>query len=429
MTIALDPVKLQALGATAADISRQLREMQRESAGGRTDLGSGEQPVRTLANVLSVDEMRPLQLSLADGRHIRLDQVASIEDSVAERRAAAFLDGKPVVGFEVTRSRGAGEVEVGAGVKKALNELLAANPDIEFNEAFNFVDPVAEEFQGSMAMLYEGSLLAVLVVWLFLRDWRATFVSAVALPLSVVPAFIGMDLFGFSLNVITLLALSLVIGILVDDAIVEVENIVRHLRMGKTPYQAAMEAADEIGLAVVATTFALVAVFLPTAFMSGVAGRFFKQFGWTAALAVMASLVVARMLTPMMSAYLLKNTGHQEISEGPLMRWYLRAAAWCLRHRLATIGGAAAFFVGSLLLIPLLPTGFIPADDNPQTQVFVELPPGASLNQTQSVAEAARRLVADIEYVKTVYTTIGAGSAGSDPMAGAKAPARCVKPR
>ncbi|WFP49444.1 efflux RND transporter permease subunit [Methylomonas sp. EFPC3] len=418
VTIALDPVKLQALGATAADISRQLREMQRESAGGRTDLGSGEQPVRTLANVLSVDEMRPLQLALPDGRHIRLDQVATVEDSVAERRAAAFLDGKPVVGFEVTRSRGAGEVEVGAGVKKALDELLAANPDIEFSEAFNFVDPVAEEFEGSMAMLYEGSLLAVLVVWLFLRDWRATFISAVALPLSVVPAFIGMDLFGFSLNVITLLALSLVIGILVDDAIVEVENIVRHLRMGKTPYQAAMEAADEIGLAVVATTFALVAVFLPTAFMSGVAGRFFKQFGWTAALAVMASLVVARMLTPMMSAYLLKGTGHQEIAEGPLMRWYMRAAAWCLRHRLLTISGAAAFFVGSLMLIPLLPTGFIPADDNPQTQVFVELPPGASLNQTQALAEAARLLVADIQYVKTVYTTIGAGSAGSDPMAG-----------
>ncbi len=417
VTIALDPVKLQSLGATAADISRQLREIQRESAGGRANLGSGEQPVRTLANVASVEEMRPLQLSLADGRRIRLDQVATIDDTVAEPRSLALLNGKPVVGFEVTRSRGASDVEVGAGVQKALAELRLSNPDIEFTEAFNFVTPVQEEFQGSMTMLYEGALLAVLVVWLFLKDWRATFISAVALPLSIIPAFLGMEYLGFSLNGITLLALSLVVGILVDDAIVEVENIVRHLRMGKTPYQAAMQAADEIGLAVVATTFALVAVFLPTAFMSGIAGLFFKQFGWTAALAVLASLVVARMLTPMMAAYMLKESGYSDPPEGRIMQNYMKLAAWCLKHRLTTIAAAAAFFIGSLLLIPLLPTGFIPPDDNPQTQIFVELPPGASLAQTKASAEAARQLVANVPYVKSVYTTIGSGSAGSDPLA------------
>ncbi len=289
ITIALDPVKLQALGANAADISRQLREVQRESPGGRTDLGNGEQPVRTLANVGSVEEMRRVELALSDGRRIRLDQVASVEDTVAEPRSLALLNGKPVVGFEVTRSRGASELEVGIGVQKALADLKAAHPDLEFTEAFNFVTPVKEEFNGSMALLVEGALLSVLVVWFFLRDGRATFISAVALPLSAIPAFIGMHHLGFSLNVVTLLALSLVIGILVDDAIVEVENIVRHLRMGKTPFQAAMEAADEIGLAVIATTFTLIAVFLPTAFMSGIAGRFFKQFGWTAALAEIAA--------------------------------------------------------------------------------------------------------------------------------------------
>ncbi|PPD43233.1 MAG: RND transporter [Methylobacter sp.] len=417
VTIALDPVKLQSLGATASDISRQLRQIQQESSGGRTDLGGGEQPVRTLATVKSVEELRPLELSLADGRRIRLDQVATITDGFAEPRALALLDGKPVVGFEVTRSRGASEVEVGAGVQQALAELRLAHPDVEFTEAFNFVIPVQEEFDGSMTLLYEGALLAVLVVWLFLHDWRATFISAVALPLSVIPAFLGMEYFGFSLNIVTLLALSLVIGILVDDAIVEVENIVRHLRMGKTPYQAAMEAAEEIGLAVVATTFSLVAVFLPTAFMSGIAGRFFKQFGWTAALAIMASLIVARMLTPMMSAYLLKNTGHEEQQDGRIMRHYLTLAAWCLRHRFLTLTAAVAFFVGSLFLIPLLPTGFIPPDDNPQSQVFVELPPGATLAQTRVSAEAARQLVAAVPYVKGVYTTIGAGSAGVDPIA------------
>jgi multidrug efflux pump subunit AcrB len=417
INIELDPVKLESLGASAADISRQLADVQRESAGGRTDIGNGEQPVRTLGTVPDVEDMRRIELTISGGRRIRLDQIANINDSIAEPRALALLNGKPVVSFEVTRSRGASEIEVGAGVQQSLKELQVANPDIEFTEAFNFVEPVIEEFQGSMAMLFEGGILAVLVVWLFLRDWRATFVSAVALPLSVIPAFIGMHYFGFSLNVVTLLAISLVIGILVDDAIVEVENIVRHLRMGKTAYQAAMQAADEIGLAVVATTFALVAVFLPTAFMSGIPGRFFKQFGWSASLAILASLLVARLLTPMMAAYLLKDTEASQPAEGPIMRFYLRLAAWCLKHRLLTMAGAAAFFIGSLLLIPLLPTGFIPADDNPQTQIFLELQPGANLAQTQVSAEAARNLLQNIRYIKSVYTTIGGGSAGLDALA------------
>jgi multidrug efflux pump subunit AcrB len=256
----------------------------------------------------------------------------------------------------------------------------------------------------------------VIVVWLFLRDWRATFVSAIALPMSVIPAFIGMYLLGFSVNVVTLLALSLVVGILVDDAIVEVENIVRHLRMGKTPYQAAMEAADEIGLAVIATTFTLIAVFLPTAFMSGIAGKFFKQFGWTASLAVFASLVVARVLTPMMAAYILKPI----VSAHTDPRWmtiYLRCVNWSMRHRAVTIGLAILFFFGSVALIPLLPTGFIPPDDNSQTQVYLELAPGSTLEQTKAVAEQARQMVSKVQHVKSVYTTIGGGSAGADPLA------------
>jgi multidrug efflux pump subunit AcrB len=414
--VSLDPVKLQALGATAADISRQLRQVQTESAGGRADLGGSEQPVRTLATVKSAEELAAMDVALSDGRRIRLDQVATVTDTIAEQRSAALLDGKPVVGFEVSRSRGESEVAVGAAVQKALVELKEKNPDLEIHEAFNFVQPVEEEYSGSMHLLYEGAILAVIVVWLFLRDWRATFVSAVALPLSVIPAFIGMYLLGFSINVVTLLALSLVVGILVDDAIVEVENIVRHLRLGKTPYQAAMEAADEIGLAVIATTFTLVAVFLPTAFMSGIAGKFFKQFGWTASLAVMASLIVARVLTPMMAAYILKPI----VGEHADPRWmqiYMRWAAWCLKHRLTTMIAATLFFFGSILLIPLLPTGFIPADDNSQTQVYLELPPGSTLAQTRATAEYARQLVSKVDHVKSVYTTIGGGSAGGDPFA------------
>ena len=412
----LDPAKLQALGATAADISRQLRQVQVESAGGRTDLGGSEQPVRTLATVQSADQLRDMQIPLSDGRRIRLDQVANVIDTIAQPRAAALLDGKPVVGFEVARSRGQSEVAVGAAIQKALVELREQHPDITLTEAFNFVQPVQEEYDGSLHLLYEGALLAVLVVWLFLRDWRATFVSAIALPMSVIPAFIGMYLLGFSINVISLLALSLVVGILVDDAIVEVENIVRHLRMGKSPYDAAMEAADEIGLAVIATTFTLIAVFLPTAFMSGVAGKFFKQFGWTASLAVFASLVVARVLTPMMAAYMLKPIVTQEKEPGWL-RMYMRAAEWCMTHRLTTMLLATVFFIGSIAMIPLLKTGFIPPDDNSQTQVYLSLAPGATLQQTLATAEETRQRLMKIDHVRSVYTTVGGGSAGGDPFA------------
>ncbi|MBX3603834.1 MAG: efflux RND transporter permease subunit [Piscinibacter sp.] len=421
LRVELDPARLLALNATAADISRQLRQVQQEASGGRADLGGAEQSVRTIATVQSAEEMAALEVALPDGRRIRLDQVARVVDTVAEPRSAALLNGEPVVGFEIVRSRGAGEIDVTAGVRAALTQLKAEHPDIQITEAFNFVDPVEENYDGSMKLLYEGAALAVLVVWLFLRDWRATVVSAVALPLSAIPTFFVMHLMGFTINVVTLLSLSLVVGILVDDAIVEIENIMRHLRMGKTPFEAAMEAADEIGLAVIATTFTLIAVFLPTAFMSGVAGKFFVQFGWTAAIAVFFSLVVARMLTPMMAAYLLRRPKHEEREP----RWitiYLGWARWCLRHRFMTLLGAAVFFVGSFMLVPLLPTGFIPPDDLSQTQVTVTLPPGSTLKETVAAAEQARALVQRNEHVKLVYTAIGGGAAGSDPFAGGGVP-------
>jgi len=417
LRIALNSANMQALGVSAAAVSRQLRQVQMETAGGRADLGSSEQPVRTLASVKSATELALLELSLGDGRKARLGQIAVVQDTIAEQRSAAFLNGVPVVGFEISRAKGSSEIDVGRGVRAALAQLKVSHPDMELVEAFDFVTPVEEEYAASLTLLAEGALLAVLVVWLFLRDWRATFVTAVALPLSVIPAFIGMNYLGFSINVVTLLALSLVVGILVDDAIVEVENIVRHLRMGKTPYQAAMEAADEIGLAVIATTFTLIAVFLPTAFMSGIVGKFFKQFGWTASLAVFASLVVARMLTPMMSAYLLKPIVGYVEKDGLVMRWYLRTSRWCLQHRWITGSAAIAFFAGSLMLIPLLPTGFIPPDDNSQTQVYLELAPGTKLADTQQAAEAARQLLMKLEHVKSIYTTVGGGSAGGDPFA------------
>ncbi len=439
--VELDPARLLALGATAADISRQLRAVQQDAAGGRADVGGVEQSVRTIATVQSAAELGRLDIALADGRRIRLDQVASVSDTVAERRSGALLNGAPVVGFEIVRSRGAGETDVADGVRAALDKLRAGHPDVTVTEAFNFVDPVIENYHGSMILLLEGAALAVLVVWLFLRDWRATLVAATALPLSIIPAFAVMHyVFGFTLNVITLLSMSLVVGILVDDAIVEIENIMRHLRMRsagppqaaqtatggglseaktwgqallKTPYQAAMEAADEIGLAVIATTFTLIAVFLPTAFMAGVPGKFFVQFGWTAAIAVFFSLVVARVLTPMMAAYILKPP-KGEIQEPGWMKRYLGWAAWCLKHRVLTMAATAVFFVGSFMLVPYLPTGFLPPDDLSQTQVTVTLPPGSTYEQSLAAAEQARLLVQRNAHVKLVYTAVGAGSTGAD---------------
>ena len=415
--VALDPQRMQALGATAADVSRQLRSTQLESSGGRAELGGAEQPLRTIATVQTAEQIAAIDIVLSGNRHIRLDQIATVTDTTSEQRTAAYLNNAPVIGFEVSRSRGASEVTVGAGVQAALDQLLIEHPDLKLTRTVDFVVIAQDEYDSSMRLLYEGAILAVIVVWLFLRDWRATIVSAVALPLSVIPAFIGMNMLGFSINIITLLALSLVVGILVDDAIVEVENIVRHLRMGKSPYQAAMEAADEIGLAVIATTFTLIAVFLPTAFMSGSAGRFFKQFGWTAALAVFASLVVARLLTPMMAAYMLKPLLKEE-KEPRWLAAYMRASAWCLKHRVLTVLAALVFFVCSLALIPLLPSGFIPADDNEQTQVSLELPPGTKLPETRQIVALATERAQKISHIQNVYATIGGGSAGNDPFAG-----------
>jgi multidrug efflux pump subunit AcrB len=413
--VELDPARLLALRASAADISRQLRKVQQEAVGGRADLGGAEQQVRAVATVLSAEELAAIELVLSDGRPVRLDQVATVVDGVADPRAAARLDGRPVVGFEVTRARGASDLEVAQGVRTAVEALKLTHPWIEVSEAIDHVQAVEENYEGSMVLLYEGALLAVLVVFFFLRDWRSTLVAAVALPLSVIPTFAVMHLMGFSINTVTLLSLSLVIGVLVDDAIVEIENIARHLRMGKSPYQAAMEAADEIGLAVIATTFTLIAVFLPTAFMSGVVGKIFVQFGWTAAIAVFFSLVVARMLTPMMAAYLLKAptafTGHEP-------RWistYLGWAGWCLRHRAATIGLAVVFSGIGLFLATMLPDEFIPADDNSQTQVSLTLAPGSTLGDTLALAGQASEIVRGNPHTRSIYTTVGARPSSSDP--------------
>lgn len=409
--IELNTAQMTGLGVTASDVSRALASVQADAPGGQAKISGQEQSIRVLGAVNSMAEIQNLQIPLSAGGSARLGDVAKITDTASDRTNGAIVNGAPAVVFDVTRSKGASEVTVLKNVRATMATFIADHPNVEITELKETVKPVEDNYHDSMMLILEGGVLAILVVWWFLRDWRATLVSAVALPLSIIPTFWVMSLMGFSLNVVTLLSLSLVIGVLVDDAIVEVENIVRHMQMGKTAYQAAMEGADEIGMAVIATTASLVAVFLPTAFMSGVAGKFFVQFGWTAAVAVVVSLLVARLLTPMMAAYMLKNTHEHEQPDGKLMQTYMRSVKWCLINPWKTSLSAGLFFVAAMGLATTLPGEFIPQGDIGRTAISVELPPGYTLNQTKAAAAGVEQAIKDTPEITLIYTALGSGQA------------------
>lgn len=405
--VTVDPVKMAALDVTTIEISSALKQVQMESSGGRTQIGHIEQSVRTIATVAQASDLAALPIALLDGRTVRLDQVATIEDTIAERSQQALLDGNPTVGFRLFRAKGADETLIMEDVIAALEKIKIAHPGLSVTQVNTSVDYTIEQYQGSMNMLYEGAILAVLVVWFFLRDWRATLISAVALPLSIIPTFAIIYWLGFALNTLTLLALAVVVGILVDDAIVEVENIVRHKQMGKSVRQAAEDGVSEIALAVMATTLALVVVFMPTSLMSGITGMVFREFGWTIVISVLVSLLVARLLTPIMAAYFLTETHAPEKPDSAIMTTYLRTVRWCLTHRKATMLSALLFFITSVGLMTLLPTGFIPASDRGYATITIELPPGSSLASTRASAEMARHAIAKIPDIERVFTTIG----------------------
>ena len=421
ITVAADPIALSGLKFSIAQLSQQITGIQQDSSGGEAEVGKTTQTIRVLGAVERASELNDLQIAVPAGGTQALGRMAQITDGAADPSSIAKLDGQTVVAFNITRSRGASEVEVMKLVDAELAKLSADVGNINIEKVYDRATPIDEDYQASLRMLIEGGLLAVVVVFLFLRNIRATFVAAVALPLSVIPTFLGMYLFGFSLNIISLLALSLVIGVLVDDAIVEVENIIRHLRMGKTPYEAAMEAADEIGLAVVATTFTLIAVFLPTAFMGGIVGQFFRQFGWTAALSIFASLMVARLITPMMAAYILKPEKKHVEKQSALMGWYLKVVSWTLHHRWITMGATLVLFVASLALVKLLPTSFIPDNDIDQTRVAIELTPDVALEDTERVATLASERILTMPEVTNIFTSVGEAQAAMDsPSSGGK---------
>ena len=400
--VSLNPERLLALGVTAGEVNHQLLATNTDLAGGRGEVGGAEQSIRALASASTVERLASTSITIPGGRKVRLDQLGHVSDSVEERRTFAKLDGRDVVAFTLVRAKGESDLSVAQRVSDALEKLGAAHPSVSFQKIDSSVDFTIGNYHSAMDTLLEGAILAILVVLLFLGDLRATIIAAIALPLSVFPTFWAMQAFGFSLNMVSLLAITLVTGILVDDAIVEIENIVRHMRMGKSAYRAALEAADEIGLAVIAITFTIVAVFAPVSFMGGIAGQYFRQFGLTVAAAVLISLLVARLITPMMAAYFLRPHNKTD-RDGLIMRTYTRLIGWTVRHYYATLVLGFVVFALSIGSVFLLPSGFLPAEDAGRSIFALELPPGAQLGDTELIAEKAENVIRRRPEVLSVF--------------------------
>ncbi len=407
--VILDPARMQAYGLTASEVNDQLRLVNLNAAGGRAEIAGSEQAVRVLGNAEDAYALGETQIALRGGRRIRLSDVAEVKDSYAEQRNFSKMDGRQVVSIALEKSKGSSDVTVYDESVKAMDAIAKANPKVHFTRLFTSVDYTKQQYKSAIAAMIEGAILAVIVVFLFLKDWRATVISAMAIPLSAIPAFWFMDLLGFSLNSLSLLALSLVAGVLVDDAIVEIENIVRHMRMGKTAYQAAMDAADEIGLAVVATTMAIVAVFLPVGLMPGISGEFFKNFGFTVVVSVLLSLAVARLITPMMAAYFLKTEGAADHGNAPWVGSYMKVLRWSLRNRWKTVALGGVSMLATVLAFSTLPITFQPRIDSDYSQVKVEMPPGTTLAQTEAVVDKAVAILRASPLVSAAFAEVSTG--------------------
>lgn len=430
--VILDPLKLQAQGLTASEVNAQLRMTNLNAAGGRAEIAGTEQAVRVLGNARNAYDLGQTQINVRGGRTVRLADIATVRDLYAEQRSQAAVDGRQVISFDFQRAKGASDVSVFNGAVEKLKALEKRNPEVKFVLRSNSVKYTEQQYESAIHAMIEGAVLAVIVVFIFLRDWRATVISALAIPLSAIPAFWFMDLLGFTLNQMTLLALSLVAGVLVDDAIVEIENIVRHMRMGKSAYHASIDAADEIGLAVLATTMAIVAVFLPVALMPGVPGQYFKNFGLTVVVSVLMSLAVARMITPMIAAYFLKSAGHASHGEGRLMDAYMATLRWSLRydrpadgvrrgffrrffgrfrdHRLWVIGIGFGAFALTVAMFIIIPKTFQPPQDNDQAVAKIEMVPGTTLGQTDVVVRQVAQFLRKQPDVESVYSRTGVGN-------------------
>jgi multidrug efflux pump subunit AcrB len=408
--VTLDPARLQAQGLTASQVNQALRQVNLNAAGGKAEIAGSQQSVRVLGNAATAYALSQTQVPVGNGRSVRLADIAEVRDAYAEPTSRAEYNGRPVLAFDIKRAKGASDVTVFHEAEARLADLQKRNPQVRFALLSNSVKFTEIQYHSAMEAMVEGAILAIIIVFLFLRDWRATIISALAIPLSAIPAFWFMDMMGFTLNQMTLLALSLVAGVLVDDAIVEIENIVRHMRMGKSAYQASIDAADEIGIAVLATTMAIVAVFLPVGLMPGISGQFFKNFGLTVVASVLMSLAVARLITPMIAAYFLKAHGSATHGEGWLMDRYMGVLRWTLRHRWSTIVGAAAALALTVVMFKILPQTFQPPQDRDRVTATVEMVPGTTLEQTAVVVKRVENLLREQPLVKTVYSSSYAGN-------------------
>ncbi len=412
INVTLNPQRMTAFGVTAPQVNAALYQYNVDETGGRADIGGQEQTVRVLGQAATIDGLRRLTIPAA-GRYVTLSDVAEIGDGQSEPRAFALLNGRPVIGFEVQKTRDASEISTERGVKAAIAKLEAQHPEVTFTKILSTVDETRMSYDATVHVLVEGMILAALVVLLFLRNWRATAIAALAMPLSLIPTFTAIQVFGFSLNVITLLSLTLVIGILVDDAIVEIENIEKRIERGETPYRASLIGADSIGLAVLATTATIVVVFTPVSFMGGIPGQFFKEFGLTVAMAVIFSLVVARLLTPLLAAYFLKPRGHTTPAKplGGVYRWTLD---WAMGHRWLAAALGGVIFVTSLMLMGTRPTGFQPIGNPGFLYLNLDGPPGATRGEmTTDVDRITRMLLAQPD-TERVYCQVGVGSGSSE---------------
>ncbi|MBD2497789.1 efflux RND transporter permease subunit [Nostoc sp. FACHB-280] len=423
--INLDPDRLQSLGITATQVNDQIRAFNINLPGGRAELGGSEQTIRTLGSATSVNLLQTYEILLPSGGSVPLSSLGTVEDKYADVRQTARLDNQPVVAFQVLRSTGSVVVSVEQGVKAAVAELQKTlPPDIKIELIFTRADIIRQSYQSTIDELIQASVLAIIVILLFLRDWRATLITAVALPLSMIPTFAVQQALGYTLNNMTLLALALAVGNLVDDAVVEIENMERHIAMGKSPWEAAFDSSDEVGLAVMASSATIIAVFLPVAFMGGVPGQFFQPFGVTVAVSTIFSTMVARMITPMMGAYLLKDKKHQSSATDAKNRLsqifyrqikkpqpkhqfqpYKSLLQTALRHKLTTIAIAMAFFIASLMLVPLIPKGFVDDGDFGISNVSIEVPPGSTLEDVNKVVTQATDIIRQNPVVEKVLAT------------------------
>ncbi|MFT7136474.1 MAG: multidrug efflux pump subunit AcrB, partial [Akkermansiaceae bacterium] len=409
--VELDPDRLLSLGLTATDVNNQLRQNNIDLGGGSGDLGGQEYSIRALGSADTVVQLAATPITTSPGRTVRLDDLGKVFDGSTETTSFAMLDGQPVVAFGIFRSTGASDLTAGDNAKERLAELGEEYPNASFSLIDDATTYTEGNYHSAMDTLYEGAALAIIVVFLFLRNWRATIITAVALPLSIIPTFMVMQYLGFSLNTVSLLGITLVTGILVDDAIVEIENIVRHIQMGKPAYEASEEAASEIGLTVIAISFTIVAVFAPVSFMSGIAGQYFKQFGLTVAVAVLFSLLVARLITPMMAAYFLRDgIAPEEEKDGFIMRQYMALLGWTLRNRTVTLLLGLGIFAGSIFSATLLPTEFVPPSDQGRSTVSLELPPGSTLDQTRATGREVSMILGEISEITNVFVEGGTSS-------------------